>query len=107
MWKEGKEREERGDSEASSIGHTLIAVSARTAITPPMSWQPQMGNTSSVWRLHLDSVLLPHLECFALIMFFFLMFFNAFKVMFFHLPFASALLTKHGHNLVKQTLHWP
>lgn len=35
------------------------------------------------------------------------MFFNAFKVVFFHSPSALALLTKHGHNLVKQNLHWP
>lgn len=34
---EGGKREE---SEISSIGPTLMAVSARTAITLPLSWQP-------------------------------------------------------------------
>lgn len=101
---EGGNKEE---SEISSIGSIFMAVNARTAIILPMFWQPHMGNASSVWLLYADSVPLPHLEGFALKMFSFIMFFNAFKAVFFHSPSALALLTKHGHNLVKQNLHWP
>lgn len=63
--------------------------------------------TGCAWLLWADPVLLPRSERFALKMLSSGVFFNAFEVTFFHSPSASASLTKHGHDLVKQNLRWP